>query len=323
MVGSPGWVSLLFTYTMRLLLLFAGLLLAAPALGQQTDSLALPGAVLYYYTYGRGEPLLVLSGGPGVAAHQEDDVAQRLGRYFQVILLDQRGTGRSRTVPFDSSTINLRQAVADLEALRLHLGLQKFNLYGHSWGAMLGAAYIAAHPRRVGLFVAVGGGELDASLSAAVTDNVRARQQPQDSARFAYWTRYAATQDAGRGQYELRKLRVARTIYDRTQLEQVMAQVAHGPANPQMSALMWQSIRRELHLPQPIRRYRGPVLVVYGRSDAVGLTTAPQYLQVFPRAQLHGIDRCGHYPEQEQPSAFYGVLGAFLARHLHPAAPPR
>jgi len=114
-------------------LIFGGLLLAGRAQGQRADSLTVPGAVLYYYTYGQGTPLVVLSGGPGVASHQEDDVAQRLGQRYRVILFDQRGTGRSRTTPFDSTTINLCQAVADLDAPRRHLGLRQINLYGHSW----------------------------------------------------------------------------------------------------------------------------------------------------------------------------------------------
>ncbi|RYY14812.1 MAG: hypothetical protein EOO04_29630, partial [Chitinophagaceae bacterium] len=47
--------------------------------GQRQDSIVLKDAVLYYYTYGQGKPILLLSGGPGISAHQEDDVAKEYG----------------------------------------------------------------------------------------------------------------------------------------------------------------------------------------------------------------------------------------------------
>lgn len=190
---------------MKQLYLFALLLCWVPAHGQQADSIVLRNAVLYYYTYGAGEPIILLSGGPGVASHQEDDVASELGKHYRAILFDQRGTGKSWTKPLDSSTINLDQAVADLETLRQHLQLARLNLYGHSWGSMLAAAYIARFPKRVGLFISVGGGELDTRYSEVVNDNVRAATPAADTASAAYWRRPAVVrQDPARAAHEAR-----------------------------------------------------------------------------------------------------------------------
>src|SRR5512140_870479 len=102
---------------------------------QGTDSIITPNAVLYYSVQGQGEPILLLSGGPGIAAAQLSAVAQRLSTTYRCILFDQRGTGRSHTSPLDSTTINLDQAMQDITLLLQQLGISKVTILGHSWGA--------------------------------------------------------------------------------------------------------------------------------------------------------------------------------------------
>jgi len=302
---------------MKLFLVSIAAMFTLAVNGQTTDSIVLNNAVLYYYTYGTGKPIVVLSGGPGVASHQEDDVAIELGKKYRVILFDQRGTGKSWTKPFDTTTINLKQAVADLESLRLHLKLNQLALYGHSWGSMLGTAYIASHPDRVKLFVSVGGGEIDTELTPMVNENVDARVQLGDTLKYMYWMDSARVeQDPSKAAMEMRKLGVARSVYDTAKLDLVFQQVLHGDRNRSMSSLMWRSVRRELHFLNAGKKFKGPTLVVFGWNDMIGLTTAPQYKQAFPQAELKGIFRSGHYPEVEQPAAFYKVVLDFLAKNL-------
>lgn len=294
--------------------LLVALLLGLTGYGQTTDSMALNKAVLYYYSYGQGEPLVILSGGPGVGSHQEEDVAIELGKHYRAILFDQRGTGRSWTKPVDSTTINLDQAVDDLDRLRQQLHRTTLNLYGHSWGSMLAAAYIAKFPDRVSLFISVGGGELDASLSQTVTDNQNARMQ---LAEYQHWTdSVTIKKDSAKAAYELRKLRLRRSVYDPTKLATYMKQIVRGERNPLMARLMWQSIRKKLHLIEGCKAYSGPALVVYGWNDMIGLTTSSQYIEAFPKAQVHRIDECGHYPELEQPGQFYPLILDFLKQSI-------
>ena len=67
---------------------------------------------------------------------------------FRIILLDQRGAGQSRPLAStrENTTANL---VADLEAVRKHLGIERWLLFGGSWGVTLALAYAVAHPSRV------------------------------------------------------------------------------------------------------------------------------------------------------------------------------
>jgi proline iminopeptidase len=95
----------------------------------------------------RGRPALFLHGGPGAGAGA---VHRRFfdPSIWRIIIFDQRGAGRSRPLGglSDNTTPHL---VDDIETLRQHLGIDKFLLFGGSWGSTLALAYAQAHPARV------------------------------------------------------------------------------------------------------------------------------------------------------------------------------
>src|SRR5947209_10706483 len=139
---------------MRAFVLVALLAAAAPAAELRTAD----GVTLHYDTFGNGDPVLVLSGGPGFAAAYMLPVARHIGQAHRAVLLDQRGTGQSHVDAYDAKTINLAAFVADIEALREQLGAETLAIVGHSWGGMLAMSYAAAHPGRVGTLILVDSG---------------------------------------------------------------------------------------------------------------------------------------------------------------------
>lgn len=108
---------------------------------------------LYWEVSGnpQGVPVLFLHGGPGAAT------APAYRRFFdpsfwRIVLFDQRGCGRS--VPAASVEANTTaHLVGDIEALRTLLGVDRWLLFGGSWGSTLALAYGQAHPDRVLGFV--------------------------------------------------------------------------------------------------------------------------------------------------------------------------
>lgn len=94
-----------------------------------------------------GLPVVFIHGGPGAGC----DAASR--RYFdpnlyRIVTFDQRGCGRS--TPHASLEHNTTQAlIADMEQIREQLGIDKWVLFGGSWGSTLALAYAQAHPQRV------------------------------------------------------------------------------------------------------------------------------------------------------------------------------
>ncbi len=101
---------------------------------------------LYYATYGnpQGTPVVVLHGGPGFGC---DDSMSRFFNQdkWHIVMFDQRASGRS--TPLGCLEENSPQhSIADLERLRNHLGIDKWAVFGGSWGSMLALLYAQEHP---------------------------------------------------------------------------------------------------------------------------------------------------------------------------------
>ncbi|MGA7538133.1 MAG: prolyl aminopeptidase [Steroidobacteraceae bacterium] len=94
-----------------------------------------------------GKPAVFLHGGPGGGT---DPKMRRFfdPKRYRIVLLDQRGCGKSRPHAslIDNTTWHL---VADLERLREHLGIERWLVFGGSWGSTLALAYAETHPERV------------------------------------------------------------------------------------------------------------------------------------------------------------------------------
>lgn len=112
------------------------------------------GNLVYWETCGNpdGKPAVVLHGGPGSGC------TRGMRRFFdprayRVVLFDQRGCGRSRPHASDPATSlaanTTHHLLADIEQLRGHLGIDRWLVFGGSWGSTLGLAYAERHPERV------------------------------------------------------------------------------------------------------------------------------------------------------------------------------
>jgi pimeloyl-ACP methyl ester carboxylesterase len=106
------------------------------------------GTRLAYHQAGEGRPLICLPGGPMQASAYLADLGGLSARR-SLVLLDLRGTGAS-AVPADPASYRCDRLVDDVEALRVHLGLDRIDLLGHSAGAALALLYAARHLDRVG-----------------------------------------------------------------------------------------------------------------------------------------------------------------------------
>ncbi|SDS75678.1 proline iminopeptidase [Nocardioides scoriae] len=113
------------------------------------------GAELYWECSGNpeGRPLVWLHGGPGSGLGGGGYRRRPDPAVWRIIGLDQRACGRSRplvTEPgFDLDGLTTQRMVADLEAVREHLGVASWLVSGGSWGTTLALAYAEAHPDRV------------------------------------------------------------------------------------------------------------------------------------------------------------------------------
>jgi proline iminopeptidase len=293
-------------------LAMAFMLLLAPiaARAQQVESLRVPGATLQYRSVGAGPPIVLVGGGAGIGAGYLWPVADELAASgFRCVLYDQRGRGGSIADALDKAHINLAASVADLEALRAHLGLERMTLLGHSWGAMLAAAYIAAHPERVDRLVLVGPGPLwwDLKFLEGYGQRLMARapapppgSKPESGAAAvrAEERRAASAMIADPQSARERHLFSLYAIQptNATEWTLMQADLASGPfdVRPQM------------------RKWPGKALVILGRLDALGVEHAKAVAKAFGGGQAVIIDGASHSIWWDRPDEFFAAIVGFL-----------
>jgi pimeloyl-ACP methyl ester carboxylesterase len=267
------------------------------------------GTRLAYHRSGEGRPLVCVPGGPMQASAYLGD----LGGVPSLVRLDLRGTGESAT-PADPATYRCDRQVDDVEALRVHLGLDRIDLLGHSAGAAIAVGYAARHPDRVGRLVLAAPTPSVVGLAIADADRREVAEQRRDEpwfpAAFAAFERIWAGDfsDANRkgiapfhyGRWDAVSQANYATSADEINLDLVAEYYADGALDPDVVKAA------VAHLP-------APVLLVAGEYD-VGLPPkhATAYAGLFPNAELATLPHGGHFPWLDDPDWFARTVTGFL-----------
>lgn len=106
------------------------------------------GVLIYYKALGKGQPLVVLHGGPGASHDYFLPYFLPLVRSNRVIFIDERGSGRSQKLE-NPAAYTVENMADDVEAVRQGLELGKINLLGHSCGGVLAQAYALKYPENL------------------------------------------------------------------------------------------------------------------------------------------------------------------------------
>lgn len=288
----------------------------------EQDSLRLPNVTLHYQTMGRGEPVLILSGGPGAPSAYLEPVYDDVARHARAILLDQRGTGRSVLRRTDSTTLTLRLVVEDIEALRKRLGVKRLTLLGHSWGGQLAMAYTVAHPTRVHALILVGSAGAGPGLGDRIMQKLKARLTPLDVESTRYWAAQVANpRRNAEALMAMKRFNTYAYMYDRRLVDERLKYVTDAELRSQTGGAMLRDLSRiGFDLRTDLTRIgrdpklRPAVAIFYGDVDVVGEVSAPQIEDAFPAATVRVFPHSGHYPWIEATDAFYQELNAFIAR---------
>ena len=290
-------------------------LLTSCVFGQKIDSIKYAYGHLYFHEYGTGEPVVILTGGPGANYQQMEEVAIQVGKKHRAILLEQRGTGRSMPKPYNATTRNLKEAHADLNRLLDHLKLKEAQILGHSWGAMLAMSFASEYPARVKSLILVDSGpfKLDEAVNETYTHNKEARlttaeKQARNISFQKAQTNGATPEDkVSRDKWELIPV-----FYDRTKVDGLISIINKGGHTPQMGSFMFQDLGKNgFDLSKKLAQFTRPVYIIAGAQDPAAFVSYEIKI-LLPKAQLNWINKAGHFPMYEQGEAFYSALSKIL-----------
>lgn len=274
----------------------------------KTEKLPRDGFDLYYRSLGAGEPVLILSGGPGDDCDYMLPVASDIAKYAHAILLEQRGTGRTLPPQVDKTTMNLARSLEDFEALRVHLKVQRWTVVGHSAGGILAMEYAATYPDKVDKIVLLDTAPIAFKYLAAFEDNILDRLSLEDRDQLAT----LAKTDSPQSRAAIAKLEAKGLFFDRKIGEQLAGELSSA-WHADVGHLLGPEITAPGYDLRPrLKTFDHPVLVLNGRQDPMDPRMAYETSAVFSHSTLLFVDRAGHFPWFDQPNAFEKDLGEFL-----------
>ena len=287
----------------------------ASAAQERSGSITRDGFRLYYRIVGASGPyVILLGGGPRIDVDYLASAADALKSSYRVVLLEQRGTGRSVLPVLDESTLNLGSYLGDLEALRVGLGEERLTLLGHSWGMTYGLAYAAAYPDRTRGVVSIGSGTITADFSQVFDDNRASRLHPSERELFDYWStpeRLRAEPD--RALLEYLRVITPTDFWDRAKgIEFAMRwrlEWCHG----RIADVTNRAIFAGLDLRPELDKITAPVLIIQGHQDVAGEANALEAARHIAHAEVRFLHRAGHYTWLDQPEGTWGAVLPFLA----------
>jgi len=270
---------------------------------------------LYVVERGGGYPVLLLHGGPGDDHHEFGDYLDPLGDRYRLILVDLRSQGRSDQAP--ESTWTLEQMAADVSTLARALGLGRYAVLGHSYGAFVAlqhavvfpgqaaqtivssgipsARYLAHVERNLQMFAPL-------ELRAQVADSWARESSARTQEDFASIMRdqmpfhFADPRDPRIADYEAR---TAGTIYAPRVLQHFAKQEYGG-----------------IEVEDRLGAVTQPTLVLAGRHDrACSVEAAEAIAAGIPDAELVVFEQSAHMTFVEEPERYLAAVRSFLDHH--------
>jgi len=270
---------------------------------------AVNGVRLFTRRVGSGPLVVVLHGGPG--AHHDYLLPQydRFAVGRALFYYDQRGGGRS---PVDRDTpVGWRDHVADLDALRAHLELDRVTLLGYSWGGLLALLYYVEHPRRVARLALVAPASPTAAFRHQFERVFSTRNAAPEIAAERALLRASGLRDRDPDTYRRRAFELSVAGYFRDWRDarhltpfRVTARTQHA---------VWDSLGADFDLRPRLRAVAGPhppTRILHGTEDPIPIAGSRIYAELLD-ADLVELET-GHCPHVEATAEFIAALDPFL-----------
>ena len=295
-------------------------LFASATLTPHEGRVPVGGASLYVRDIGRGQPIVVLHGGPDFDHTYLLPDLDRLADSFRLIYYDQRGRGKSGD-GVRAEDVTLASDIADLDKVREHFHLASPAVLGHSWGTLLALEYAIRHPDHVSRLILMNpgpasaadyrqfraerieklGADLDRLRAAAATDGFKAGDP---DAVAAYYRIHFKAALRRREDYE-RLMTLMRPSFT---TGEAILKARH--IEDRLMADSWS--RDDYDLRPKLRTVKIPTLVIYGDHDFIPPFAAEHIAEALPAARLVTMKDCGHFAYLECPGAVRKEIDDFF-----------
>lgn len=265
----------------------------------------------YYKTFGKGEPLLIINGGPGMNSNGFEDMAKILGESQKTILYDQRGTGKSKLSKIDSKTISMKIMADDIESLRKHLKIKKWNILGHSFGGMLASYYATLYPNSINKLVLSSSGGVDLSLLKG-PNLIEKNLSKVEKDSMDYWNDKIEKGDTSHKALLARGRAMAPAyVYDQKFIPTIAERLTQG--NSRINGLLWADMQKNnFDCKAKLKNFKNPVLIIQGKEDIISSEIGELTKQTYPNSKLILLEHSKHYGWLDAREKYFSDINSFL-----------
>lgn len=268
---------------------------------------------IHYEIVGKGAPVAVL-GGPWLG-HDYLRAMDALAQTRQVIYHDPRGTGRSALG--GRQPLSIARAIADLEDLREKLGIERWSLLAHSFGAHVAMLYAAKHPERVdALVICNAGPPLREDLMKQFFGEMMGRRKSEDMKEIQMLENSGAYARHDVNAVERSFRLTYLPFFDDPKTAEAL-DFNFSEEGAQNAAGTEIRLFQELQTLDPVAnlaKIACPTLVVHSEHDPLPEAWSRFLAERISGAELALVPNANHFAFVEQPDAFFGVVRPFLAR---------
>lgn len=297
------------------------------------------GSVIAYSEYDppqgvavKPEAIVYLHGGPGVrqAPFDQEIYGSFAASGFRVFLYDQAGSGLSGFLPH-LRDYTVARSVADLEAVRQKIGVEKMILIGHSWGSTLAASYMARFPTHVAKAVFHSPGKIwkleveDYDFSRT---DVGRQGLPGMRLLAALFLRDRNPDAAEKLVPQLESETLVVPSFRQTlgtvvckgnfdKLPSDLIRALDGHENPGVNPYVLQEVIPDTEHAEgdphaALRENHTPAILLYPECNYLSWSGAVDYRKTLPNLKIYYIPKAGHYIQFEQPELLKRVILTFL-----------
>jgi proline iminopeptidase len=273
--------------------------------------LAVNGTSLFYHSIGKGDPVIVIHGGPVLDQSYMIDHFRELAKTHRLIFYDQRACGKS-TADVDTSSMTMKNLIDDIDQLRQKLGLEQVHIFGHSWGGMLAAKYAIEYPLKVKSLVLCDAMPPSFRLWNEEEEIIATRTSSYDSLlEEQIKSQQGFKNQEVRWVDSLMKVSFKSQFVDTTKIALMKIKL---PQYYFKRSKIFEHIGPELFafdITLQLEKITAPTLIIYGDQEPATEISAPIYKSGIANSQLVVISNSGHFPFIEQPKQFNLTVVSF------------
>lgn len=264
---------------------------------------------------------LFLHRGPGHNSYDlETLVAPELARHISVVVMDQQGAGRSRSLP-PEVRVTWESLLGDIEAVKQVLAIERISILGHSFGGCLAYRYAARWPEHVGALIVcnqgIGPRRIVSSFLERLPNYLHEPAQKREVSRLNAEPGLNLTERFRAIASIVRLSDVFKTQQYCSTMECERHQVLEAQSGLRTSARVQDDMLvdglLERDYEHELRKVRSRALVVAGRTDCMPLASEVEEMGgLIDEAQVMVFQASGHFPYLEEPQQFLRSVLSFL-----------